>query len=92
MPGPAEFLFLLSLPATGSSLPAPGLLAYVGLGPGQEFIPYFFGLVGFVGTVLLALLHRLIAVLLRWLPRVRRRPPAGGPKDEPVGAHTGDGG
>ncbi|HJT76973.1 MAG TPA: hypothetical protein VJ739_07190, partial [Gemmataceae bacterium] len=48
-------------------------LAYVGLGPGQEFIPYFFALLGVVGAALVATLQRPVALVLRFLCRARDR-------------------
>jgi hypothetical protein len=44
-------------------------LAYVGLGPGQEFIPYFLSLIGFVGAALLAVIQWPFFGLLRWFRR-----------------------
>ncbi|HYW81710.1 MAG TPA: hypothetical protein VFB30_00535, partial [Spirochaetia bacterium] len=48
-------------------LPLPVPLAYVGLGPGQEFIPYFFALLGVIGTAIVAVLQWPVSALLRWL-------------------------
>jgi hypothetical protein len=59
-------------------------LAYIGPGPGQEFIPYFFTLLGFVGAALVAVVQWPVAVLLRCLPRGRgaaARPGPQGPGD-----------
>lgn len=47
----------------------PGLWAYVGLGPGQEFIPQFLALLGLAATALLAVVHWPIAALLSRLSR-----------------------
>ena len=52
-------------------------LAYIGPGPGQEFIPYFFTLLGFVGAVLVAVAQWPVAVLLRGLRRARAGAGAG---------------
>jgi hypothetical protein len=52
------------------------MLAYVGLGPGQELIPYFLALVGFAGAALLAVLQWPLRILLGWYARIRRTPPA----------------
>lgn len=65
--------------------PVPCPLAYVGLGPGQEFIPYFFALLGLVGTALVAALQRPAAALLAFLSRARGRPPRG-PNRRPAAA------
>jgi hypothetical protein len=69
-----------------------GLVAYVGLGPGQEFIPYFFALLAWVGAMLLAVLQWPFFALLRRLRRNRGEPPiehAGPPQmanvTEPIG-------
>jgi hypothetical protein len=62
----------------GSS-PPDGLLAYVGLGPGQEFIPYFLALVAWVGAACVAVLQWPVASLLR---RLRRDPPTAHPPAE----------
>ena len=57
------------------------LLAYVGLGPGQEFIPYFLALLGFVGALFVAVVQWPAAVVLRFLRRLKNA--AGkGRKDE----------
>ncbi len=50
--------------------PLPMALAYVGLGPGQELIPFFFALLGVVGTAIVAILQWPISVVLRRL-RIR---------------------
>jgi hypothetical protein len=47
------------------------LLAYAGFGPGQELIPYFLALLTFVGAALLAVVQWPLAILLRWLSRLR---------------------
>ena len=39
------------------------MLAYVGLGPGQEFIPYFLAMLGLIGGALLAILQWPLTVL-----------------------------
>ena len=44
-----------------SSLP----MAYIGLGPGQELIPYFWALVVLAGTMFIAVLQWPIALLRR---------------------------
>jgi hypothetical protein len=57
MHAPDCFLWLIA--------PCPaGLWAYVGLGPGQEFIPQFVAMLGFVATALLAILQWPLAALL----------------------------
>jgi hypothetical protein len=62
---------------------ALGMLAYVGLGPGQEFIPYFLALLVGAGTVCLAILQWPFLALRRRLRGQR----AEGPKIEPVTAN-----
>jgi hypothetical protein len=78
MPGPNGLLAL-------AALTAPVQLAYVGLGPGQEFIPYFFALLGLVGTALVAALQRPVLALLRFLHTAGRRL-RHGPNTRPVAA------
>jgi hypothetical protein len=46
-------------------LEALHLWAYIGLGPGQEFIPYFLTLLTFVGAALVAVVQWPLAALLR---------------------------
>jgi hypothetical protein len=48
------------------------MFGYVGLGPGQELIPYFLALVGFVFAAVLAVVQWPVLVLLR---RFRGAPP-----------------
>jgi hypothetical protein len=43
-------------PIVPLSLPA-GLWAYIGLGPGQEFIPQFLAMLGLIATALLAIVQ-----------------------------------
>ncbi len=45
------------------------LFAYVGLGPGQEFIPQFMALLAVAGTALLAILQWPFVALFRRLSR-----------------------
>jgi hypothetical protein len=59
-----------------SGLPSGGLLAYVGMGPGQEFIPQFLTLLALAGTALMAVLQWPFVVLFRRLRRSRRDTPA----------------
>jgi hypothetical protein len=47
------------------------LLGYVGLGPGQELIPYFLSLLAFAATALLAILQWPLLALRRRLSRAR---------------------
>jgi hypothetical protein len=74
MPGLDGCLFLV-VPATlSSALAVPfGLLAYVGLGPGQEFIPYFLALLVGAATACLAILQWPFLALRRRLARARGR-------------------
>jgi hypothetical protein len=71
VPGPSWSLFLLvPLTYSWSADTAGGVLAYVGLGPGQEFIPYFLGLVAWAMAALLAILRwPLIALFQHFLRR-----------------------
>jgi hypothetical protein len=57
------------------------MFAYVGLGPGQEFIPYFLALLAFVWAAAIAILQWPFVALLR-LIRGRKSQIAGEP------AHT----
>jgi hypothetical protein len=68
VPGPEHCVVVASL--LGSS--PDGLLAYVGLGPGQEFIPYFLALLAWVGAAFVAVLRWPVGALLRRLRRVLR--------------------
>jgi hypothetical protein len=68
MLGPDGFFWLA---APLSVLPA-GLFGYVGLGPGQEFIPQFVALLSFAATALLAVLQWPITALLSRLSRARK--------------------
>jgi hypothetical protein len=60
-------------------VPAPDFLsfaapfAYVGLGPGQEMIPYFLALLGLVGTALATVFRAPLAALRRSFFRSRTR-------------------
>jgi hypothetical protein len=49
-----------------------GMLAYVGLGPGQELIPYFLGLLAWAGAAFLAVLQWPIYALRQRLARRRQ--------------------
>jgi len=72
MPGPDCFLWLiapLSLPASAAGL--ADLWAYVGLGPGQEFIPQFLAMLGLAATALLAVVQWPILALWSRLSRAR---------------------
>jgi hypothetical protein len=85
VPGP-ETLAYLTIPRAAAGLPA-----YVGLGPGQEFIPYFLALLAWAGAALFAILQWPVAALLRRLRKARAAPPDGpaavpappGPAPEP---------
>jgi hypothetical protein len=55
-----------------------GLLGYVGLGPGQEFIPYFLALLAWAGAACLAILLWPLRALRQRLARTRDRH-TGGP-------------
>jgi len=67
------------------SVPLPcAVLAYVGLGPGQELIPYFLALLGFIGAAFLAILQWPLLALRRLFSR--KSPARGHRKDEGAGA------
>jgi hypothetical protein len=57
------------LPLTSSAPRLGSLLAYVGLGPGQEMIPYFWGLLSIMGAALLGILQWPFLVLFGRLRR-----------------------
>jgi hypothetical protein len=70
--GPNPFLFLvLSYAFSAPLLMVDPPLAYVGLGPGQELIPYFLALLGVVGTALLAVLQWPITAFFRYFSKAR---------------------
>jgi hypothetical protein len=46
-------------------LMSENLIAYIGLGPGQELIPYFLALLGLMGAALLAVLQWPIVMVMR---------------------------
>ena len=73
MPGPD---LLLSFPVLA------GMLAY-GPAPGAELIPYFLGLLAWVGLALGAVLLSPITALLRFLRRRAKGAPQAEPNSEP---------
>ena len=63
------------------------MFGYVGLGPGQELIPYFLALVGFVFAAVLAVVQWPVLVLLRLFRGAPApAPPAGAGTPEPTAA------
>jgi hypothetical protein len=72
VPGPNHF----------ATLPAFGALLY-GPAPGVELIPYFLGLLAWVGLAVGAVLLAPIRALLRRLRKPRAAPPAG-PESAPM--------
>ncbi len=52
-------------------LVSQGVLAYVGLGPGQEFIPYFLALLALVWAALSAVAQWPLGLLVRGLRKVQ---------------------
>ncbi|HEV3340668.1 MAG TPA: hypothetical protein VG125_09930 [Pirellulales bacterium] len=58
-------------------MPGPDLslcvLAYMGLGSGLEFLPYFVALLGLVGAALLAVVQQPVLIVLRWLKGGRQQ-------------------
>ena len=84
MPGPELFL-CQAIPVAGALLPVlDGVLAY-GPGPPVDLIPYFFGLVSWVGLAFVAVLLSPLTALLRRLRRARGAPPEE-PKSAPMTA------
>jgi hypothetical protein len=72
VPGLDAFLFSMVPSSFSFSLPAPdGMLAYVGLGAGQELIPYFLILLGFVGGAIIAVLQWPLTAFVHLLRKVR---------------------
>jgi hypothetical protein len=87
---PSELLTQAAHLSPSCSPPAGAcVLAYVGLGPGQEFIPYFLGLLGVIGTVVVAAVQWPAITVLRWFSRGRpsSQPPAQG--DDARGGEAG---
>lgn len=68
MPAPDCFLGLIA-PLLLSALSADGLWAYIGLGPGQEFIPQFVAMLGLAATALVAVIQWPILALWSRLSR-----------------------
>lgn len=54
-----DFLLTSGFPSDLSAV----LLGYTGLGPGQEFIPYFFALVAMIASALLAMFQRVFSAI-----------------------------
>jgi hypothetical protein len=80
VPGP-DCDFFLAVPST---LAVPlGVLGYVGLSPGQEFIPYFLALLAWAGAACLAVLLWPLRALRRRLARTRSWD-AGASKNGPI--------
>ncbi len=72
MPGPSGLLFVVVPLWFSFPLAVPhGLLAYVGLGPGQELIPYFMALLAWVGAAVGAILLWPITTLFRRLRKAK---------------------
>ncbi len=86
MLGPSCLLFL-AVPLTLSASVPGGMLAYVGLGPGQELIPYFLALLAWLGGAIIAILQWPISALLRRLWRAKRSD-KDGLKNEPATANV----
>ena len=61
------------------------LPAYVGLGAGAEFIPYFWAILAWAGAALLAILQWPLGVLLRCFSRARGAQP-GSVQGQPIPA------
>jgi hypothetical protein len=60
------------LDALIAALEPARLPAYVGLGPGQEFIPYFLSLLALVGSALLAMVYWPFLKLRAWFSGRKR--------------------
>jgi hypothetical protein len=58
----------------GVLVPSHGVLAYVGLGPGQEFLPQFLALLGLVGAALLSIFHWPLSFLFRLFSKGKSSP------------------
>jgi hypothetical protein len=85
VPGPNWVLLALApLACFLSAVGKGGVLAYVGLGPGQEFIPYFLGLLAWAGAAFLAILQWPIVALFRRLSKRGNKP---APPNETAGAN-----
>jgi hypothetical protein len=56
-------------------MPGPDLLLAYGPAPGVELIPYFLGLLAWVGVTLMSIFSSPLSALLRRLRRGRRAPP-----------------
>jgi hypothetical protein len=75
----------MSLPWSGTAMAALalGLWAYFGLGPGQELIHFFLGLLVFAGAALVAVLQWPLLALRRFLAKRNRdtelKPPVPNP-------------
>jgi hypothetical protein len=79
MRGPKSCLILVVVSAFACLLVAPRpALAYVGPGPGAEFIPLFYSMLVLVGTMFSAVLLWPIQAMMRRLRGVRRAPAAAG--------------
>lgn len=61
--------FVLPLSLSAFAIGSADLWAYVGLGPGQEFIPQFLAMLGLVATALLAVVQWPLLVLWSRLSR-----------------------
>jgi hypothetical protein len=64
---PGHDPLFLSATASLAAFPAlisDGLLGYVGLGPGQEFIPYFLAMLGLLGGATIAVIQWPLAAFL----------------------------
>jgi hypothetical protein len=83
MPVPSGVLVLLP-PLLGLLAAPGGLLAYVGLGPGQEFIPYFLALLAWAGAAFLAVLQWPLVALYRRLSRSRAARDETGPSKSEI--------
>jgi hypothetical protein len=79
VPGPDAFLMPVVALSPALMLGA-GILAY-GPAPGVELIPYFLGLLAWLGVALVAILRSPISALVRRLRSARGAPP-GQPKTE----------
>lgn len=85
---PANSLFYRKVNVHAPDL-FPGLLAYVGIGAGPEFIPYFAALMSLLGAAAIATLQWPLSVLLNYVAPSRRRHAN---RDEESRANDGAGG
>lgn len=85
---PANSLFYRKVNVHAPDL-FPGLLAYVGIGAGPEFIPYFAALMSLLGAAAIATLQWPLSVLLSYVAPSRRRSRANTSSEDEVAGGPG---